>query len=99
MVFRDITCKLGNMRKPAEFTVYPNNPEDTEITIQSDKRIAKVNLTTKTAILSDGKGGHQGTPKLMAILGATTVAVPDDVIEQLTALAKQGTGKVVSIFG
>jgi hypothetical protein len=45
--FQNITCKLGNMKKAQDFTVCPvssNAPH--EVTIQSDKRIAKIDLNT-----------------------------------------------------
>jgi hypothetical protein len=70
------------MRKVADFVIYPLKPGQ-PVTIQSDNRIASVNLETKKAWLSNGKGGHQGFMKLQPILGAVEVDVPDEVIEEL----------------
>lgn len=86
--FQNITCKLGNMRKEAEFTVCPvSNQEPHLVTIQADKRIARVDLNTGKAMLSDGKGGHQGFMKLAPFLGAKEVDVPADVLARLKVLA------------
>lgn len=37
--------KLKDMRKPQDFIVYPSSKASNEITIQSDKRIGKINIT------------------------------------------------------
>jgi len=95
MKFRDITLKLGNMRAAQEFTMYPNNPTDTVITIQSDKRIARIDLTTGNGIISDGKGGHQGHAKLHPALGGKGIKVDADTLAKLQEMAKQGTGTSV----
>jgi hypothetical protein len=87
--FQNITVKLGNMRKAQEFTVCPvSNQEPHLVTIQSDKRIAKIDLNTGKAMLSDGKGGHQGFMKLLPFMGATEVDVPGDVVERLKQLSQ-----------
>jgi len=39
-----LTLKIKGMRKAQEFTTYPISKESKNITIQSDTRIAKVNL-------------------------------------------------------
>lgn len=86
-MFRNITGKLGNMRKAVEWTVYSaDNAEDIFRTIQCDKRIAKVNLETKKVVLSDGKGGHQGFFKLNKIMGAIEYDCPQEIIDQLKNL-------------
>ena len=41
--FRSINLKVANMRNEQNFTIYPYNGGDT-ITVQSDKRIAVINL-------------------------------------------------------
>lgn len=50
----DITAKLGSMRKPQEFVVYPVKEHDTveRILIQSDTRIGWVYLKTGEVKLS-----------------------------------------------
>jgi hypothetical protein len=107
MVFRfqTLTVKLGNMRQAQEFTVCPvSNTEPHLVTIQSDKRIARIDLNTGKGVLSDGKGGHQGFHKLMPFLGAKEVDVPVDVLEQLRKLsdnveAQQNPDGGVTILG
>jgi hypothetical protein len=85
--FQNITVKLGNMRKAQEFTVCPvSNQEPHLVTIQSDKRIAKIDLNTGKAMLSDGKGGHQGFMKLLPFMGATEVDVPKETLDELHRL-------------
>lgn len=87
MGFKNITCKLGNMRKEADWTLYPQQTDKpNEVMIQCDKRIANISLDTGKAMLSDGKGGHQGFAKLMPLLGAKEVVVPDEIIAQLRQL-------------
>lgn len=86
--FQHLTVKLGNMRRVQEFTVCPvSNTEPHLVTIQSDKRIARIDLNTGKAILSDGKGGHQGFHKLMPFLGAKEVDIPADVLEEVRRLS------------
>lgn len=96
-MFHCVTCKLGNMRKADEFVIYPldsANPET--VLIQADKRIAKVHLASGKALLSDGKGGHQGCVKLSKSLGAKVIDVPPDVLAALRAeVAKMSPGPVI----
>lgn len=87
MAFRNITCKLGNMRKAQEWVLYPQSADSLHsITIQCDNRIARVDLNTGKAMLSSGKGGHQGHVMLSRAMGATEVVVPADVIAKLKEL-------------
>lgn len=85
--FRHITGKLGNMRKAVEWTVYPRqDASDEDWIIQSERRIAKVNADGE-AVVSNGKGGHQGFHKLIPALGAISCQCPADMLKQLKALA------------
>jgi hypothetical protein len=43
--FLNITAKLANMKKSADFTIYPYSGGDT-ISIQSDKRFCEINIRT-----------------------------------------------------
>lgn len=81
---KTIHCKLGNMRKEAEWVIYPSSTanDDNIRIIQSDKRIAKINLSEKTAVINSGKKGNTFL-SLSEILGATEIVVPDDVIQML----------------
>lgn len=84
MAFRCVNGKMGNMRKAVEWVLYPidaSNPG--AIVIQSDNRIARVNLHNGRAMLSDGKGGHQGRIKLSPSFGAVEVAVPADMLNAI----------------
>lgn len=99
--FHTISAKLGNMRKVAEFVIYPikdHNPE--KVVIQSDNRICEVEMATGKAKISDGKGGHQGMVKLMAALGAKEIEVPVGVMEELRRIVKEiEPGPAVIVVG
>jgi hypothetical protein len=89
-MFLNITAKLGNMKKPQKFVICPvSNTAPHEVTIQSDKRIARVNLNTSKAMLSSGKGGHQGFMQLSPALGAVEVDVTPELVEQLKPLVNK----------
>jgi hypothetical protein len=81
MVIKNL--KLGNMRKAQEWVIYPMKSEDTTAIIQCDNRIAKIDLETQQALLSSGKGGHQGFIMLNESLGAKVVPCPPEVVQQL----------------
>lgn len=86
MAFKNIVCKLGNMRKPGDWVLYPQRAESlNKVIIQCDKRIAEVDLSTGKAMLSSGKG-HQGFAMLLPFMGATEIDVPADVIAELKRL-------------
>lgn len=57
--FKNITAKLGNMRKAVDFTIYPYKGGDT-ISIQSDRYFAIVNLRHNTAFMN-AKGVQNAT--------------------------------------
>ena len=76
-MFQSVFGKMGPMRKSVRWTVCPTvGSHPTERIIQSANRIANVDLATGMAVLSDGKGGHQGFMKLQPFAGAKVV---DDV--------------------
>lgn len=86
-MWKHITCKLGNMRKEADFVLYPQNADSPHLVlIQSDKRCCRVDLQTNKGLLSDGKGGHPGFIQLSPQLGAKLIEVPADIVERLKAL-------------
>lgn len=97
---RQISAKLGNMRKAADWVVYPNaSPSPNAggvdgalvIQIQSDHRIAQFNSVTGRGWLSKHKSNGAYGPDLLPILGATPVVVPADVIAAaLDAKPKSG---------
>lgn len=87
---KEITLKLGNMRKPADFVVYPKAENDTHLILQSDKRIAKVEIATGKGILSSGKGGHPGFIALM-LPGTMPIELSkEQLAEALGAQPKSG---------
>lgn len=86
-MFRMVNGKLGNMRKSVDWVVCPvTTDEPDERTIQSDNRIARINMKTGKGVLSDGKGGHQGFHKLSSAFGAKEVDCPQDILDQLNNL-------------
>jgi hypothetical protein len=100
MGIQSVTGKMGNMRKAQSWVIYPrNNSDQREVTIQCDNRIARVNLDTGKAILSDGKGGHQGFMKLQPMLGAVEVDCPQDMLDQLKAKFEAAGVGAVKVLG
>ena len=59
-MFKEISLKLGNARKPQEYTIYPYNG-DGFILIQSDTRIARVDMTGKGIASNPHSNGAYGS--------------------------------------
>ena len=87
MGFSSIDCKLGNMRKTQNWTIYPVADGATDVIIQCEQRIARVNLADGQTVLSDGKGGHQGFIKLNPFCGAKPCVCPADTLNNLREYA------------
>ena len=81
MPFKNITCKLGNMRKEADWVLYPKT-DDNRVKIQCDRRIAMVDLEQKKAVLS----GSHNYPTFDKLRTGKVVDVPDDIINRLKEL-------------
>ena len=79
--------KIGNMRKEKDFVVYPFAEGATGLKVQSDNRIAYIDLATGKGIVSDGKNGHQGFIKLNPALGAKMYDIPENFMTQLRAFS------------
>jgi len=96
MGFKNVTVKLGNMRKAVSWVLYPQKADSlNKVIIQCDKRIASVDLDTGKAMLSSGKGGHNGFMHLSPMMGAVEVDVPADTLAELKRLVatnKPGDG-------
>lgn len=92
-----IEAKLGNMRKAQEFIVYPFAEGEVEFKIQSDQRIARINIETGKGVLSKGRSNGAYGIDLMPIRGAMEIDVPAEIAEKLKGLAP--TGKQVQITG
>lgn len=87
MTYHSINCKLGNMRKAQDWTIYPIKPDSpNSVIIQCDKRIAEIFVSGANcgfAQLSDGLGGHQGFIKLMPALGSVKIPINPEIISEL----------------
>ncbi len=84
-----ITCKLSNMRKTAEWTVYPrptNVSDDYNlIQIQSDTRICLFDKTTGKGIISKAISSGAYQIHLQPNFGSMPIQVPQDVIDAAIA--------------
>ena len=81
-----ITAKLGNMRKAADWVVYPaSRTGESEIVIQSDTRIASFDPATGKGLLSKAKPNGAYFMHLSKFMGATEIEVPADVIAAVQA--------------
>jgi len=102
-MIKHVTGKLGNMRKAAEWTVYPPSrtvsQEDPTLFVQSEKRAVTINLKTGKGMLSSGKGGHPGFHSTTKFCGATEIDVPLDFIDACLAAQPQSGDTIGSIGG
>lgn len=94
-----ITAKLGNMRKPQDFIVYPIE-EGQDVVVQSEYAIGKFNPTTRVGLLNCKGKTHKYFLHLNKMLGAEDYVFPTDFVQQtLDAAPKSGdtigTGVVV----
>lgn len=96
MAFQEVVGKIGNMRKAVEWVIYPNDGTKPTRLIQSDNRIAQVNLETGRVLLSDGKGGHQGFFKLSPGQGAKWYDCPQEMLDKIKSYASPGESVSVS---
>jgi len=86
--FKHIKGKFPGMRKEVEWTITPvSNTEDHIVTIQSDKRIARIDLKSGKAMLS--KSGRTTFVDLNPARGAKEVDVPKDMIKELEKIGPQ----------
>lgn len=77
---RRVTFKLGNMRKPADWVVYPAGGVDGKIVVQSATRIAEFHPVTGEGVLSKACANGAYFIHLNRALGATAITVPPEVI-------------------
>ena len=91
---RNVLGKLGTMRKEVEWTVYPLRAGE-PVQIQSDKRIARVNLDTGVAVLPV-KGNNN-----LAFMNRTSFElVPEDMLAAIKAVVAQDDGSgVINLLG
>ena len=76
-----VTAKLGNMRKPQEFIVYPRSDRE-NIIVQSDKSIGSFDAKTGIGVLNT-KGCY--FPHLQRFCGAVPFTFPTDFVAQCIA--------------
>jgi len=79
MDMKRIIARLGNMKKEADWVVYPERDAKT-ITIQSDHRICRFDRTTGVGFLSKHKTNYSSFADLMPFAGAMEVVVSAEVI-------------------
>jgi hypothetical protein len=79
---RDVTAKLGNMRKPVSWTVYPRSSETEDIIVQADGRIGTFSPETGAGLLNL-KG--QYFKHLSPSMGAVKYQFPADFVEACKA--------------
>lgn len=79
---KKLIIKFGTMRSEQSFTIYPYNGGDT-VTIQSNKRIAEVNLRTGLTILSKQVQNGAYFMHLSNMFGAIVVDFPKDELVKL----------------
>jgi hypothetical protein len=77
-----------------DFTLYPYNGGDT-IVIQSDKRIAQINLKTGETILSKQVQGGAYFMHLNAFLGATVCQFPKDELIKIQEYLWNNAGEKI----
>lgn len=95
MMIKRLDLKLGSMRKAQDFIVYPaSRDEGSKVLIQSDKRIAQIDIETGEGVLSNGKAGHPGFIELMEIRGAKPIKVGAEVIDAIKA-ARPKSGDMI----
>lgn len=62
---KTITLKLGNMRKPQEFVVYPYKNGQEKVSIQSDGRWATIEVATGKGLINSKNVNYPNSMSLM----------------------------------
>lgn len=70
-MIRQISAKIGNMRKAADFIVYPAADGQTDLTIQSDTRIARFDIATGRGLVSKARSNGAYFMHLLPTFGAS----------------------------
>jgi hypothetical protein len=79
----DVNMKFKGMRKPQEFTIYPVLKTEQVFFIQSNQRIGRVNLDSKTIYLSKGRSSGSYGPDLCEARGAKMIQLTDEEFRTL----------------
>lgn len=90
MRFKNYTFKAGNMKAEQEFTLYPYTGGET-ITLQSDKRICKVNVHTGKGVMNR-KNEQRGAYFAHFALGTIEVQVPHTTMNEIREHLKGAAG-------
>ena len=88
-----VKMKFPTMRKEEEFIIYPCFPTDKIIRIQSDRRIAIVDLDIGEIFLSTGRAGGSYNVHLSAAQGARKHNLTDEQILDLRHARDMMAGK------
>ena len=94
-----ITLKLGNMRKPQDFVVYPRNADTTVVYIQSDTRFCMFDPATGRGVLSAAHQNGSGRLDLHPSRGAMLINLsPVEVASCCSSQPKPGDQIASGIF-
>ncbi len=89
--FSSIVLKLANMRGEQDFTIYPYKGGDT-ITIQSDKRFARLNLRTGEGVINK-KNEQNGAYGHHLVFSAIPCSLPAEALTSLQSFLWHNEGK------
>lgn len=93
-----ISLKLGNMRKPQDFTIYPINTGDTRFNLQSDHRCVQVDMETGKGMLSKQVPNYPTFYHCAAQFGGMAVQLTPDELQELK-LTAIGKGETIDMGG
>ena len=79
-MFKNVYGKIGNMRKDVDWTVYEGVDTDGNVTIQSNARIAAINLKTGQGVLSKACPSGAYFMHLNSYMGAKPVCVLETTV-------------------
>jgi len=98
-MIKSIPMKIGNMRKPQSFVVYPG-VTDGRIKIQSDDCIASVNIETGEAKWARNRGGaYFHHLSFGGNIANGTEIIPKDIVAQLmSAIPQKGDQIGAGVF-
>lgn len=90
MQIRTVTARLGNMRKPQEFVVYPPKITDptqpVEVIVQSGKAIGRFDPATRQGVLNAKGGSDKYFMHLTKFMGAVDFEFPAEFVQQVMAV-------------
>jgi hypothetical protein len=99
MPIKSFDAKLGNMRKPQHFVVYPRQDAAAPIIIQSDKSIGQFDPVTGVGVLNTKGSGYKGFLHLAKWMGAVDFTLPPEVLKTATETGAVTADGTVSLTG